>query len=152
MIKYIISIYLIKICLQTNMGNTIDKEEKLELNVKEVDVYVKGKLGKCSFVLSYDDMLEPHFRRISHSNKSEILAIIKCLEHLDKTEFNKINIFSESRETIDYIKQHIYIDRSIRDKNLKSLMYLTSNKIVNFYYKELKENNFVKTMLNYKLK
>lgn len=136
------------------MGNTNNKEEKLHLNIQEVDVYVKGSLGKCSFVLSYDDMLEPHFRKISLANNinSEILSIIKCLEHLDQTNFNKINIYSESRETIDYINQSIYINRNIISRNMKKLLYLNSNKIVNFYYKELKENDFVKTMLNYKLK
>ena len=138
------------------MGNTNIKEENLDVRIKEVDVYVKGNLGKCAFVLSYDDMLEPHFRRISLYNQlnSELFSIIKCLEHLDKTDFNKINVFSESREVIDYIKEYIYINRSnlSRNKNLKTLLYLTSDKIVKFYYKELKENDFIKTMLNYKLK
>ena len=100
-------------------------------------------------------MLEPHFRKISHASdlNSELLAIIKSLEYIDKREFNKIKIYSESRETIDYINQYIYINQSIlsRNKKLKNLLYLISDKCVNFYFKELNENNFVKTMLNYKL-
>jgi len=131
------------------MGNT-NKKEEVEIKIKEVDVYTKGTSGKCNFVLSYDDMLEPHVRKLDYYDdfKSEVLAIIIALDYLEKRDFNKINVYSESEKAVNYIYDCIFY-RNKDDFMLKKILYLVSNKSIKFYYKELKENNFIKTMLIY---
>ena len=131
------------------MGNINNKEEIAEIKIKEIDVYTKGKNGNCRFVLSYNDILEPHIRRIDYYDdfKSDILAIIAALEYLETKDFNKINVYSESKESIEYIYDCIF-HRNKDSFMSTSILYLISNKSIKFYHKDLK-NNFIKTMLNY---
>ena len=128
------------------MGNVNDKPI---IKLKNVDVYTKGENGKCKFVYSYNNILEPHTRKIEMANKidSEILAIIKALETLDgKKENVKINVYSSCQEAITYINNSIFY-RNENDINSSKILLLTSDKIVNFYKLDKQNNIFIKTML-----